>query len=189
MGEVIYMGVETVVMAGLALSAGSQIIGGAMDMGAYNEQAQSYQKQAVISQQESALEAKQKQLEIDKLAARQVMGMAKNGIITSEGSPLLILNETINQGKEEVNAINRRGSAMTEYYNTMAKQSTNEGRSALLSGFTGAASTAISGYYGGAKAGLWGSTAAKTTTAATKSVNPNLVDGNAFPSSMGTMFS
>lgn len=162
------MGVETALIAGLAIYAGSQIIGGAMEMGAYNDQAESYNQQASIARQESILEANQKQREIDKLAARQVMGMAKNGILTSEGSPLELLNETITLGREEVTAIVNRGNSMINYYNSLSKQSTNKGRSALIGGYAGAASTLLTGYYKGADAGLWGpNKVPKSTTTTT----------------------
>jgi len=162
------MGIETALIAGLAISAGSQIIGGAMKMGAYNDQAESYIQQASIARQESILEANRKQREIDKLAARQVMGMAKNRILTSEGSPLELLNETITLGREEVTAIVNRGNSMINYYNSLSKQSTNKGRSSLIGGYTGLASTLLTGYYEGADAGLWGpNKVPKSTTTTT----------------------
>lgn len=162
----------------IALEAGSQVAGGVMGRRAYNEEATSNQQRAAIAQSESVVEARQKQLEVNQVAARQAMAFAKNGVLTDEGSPLLTMSNTINLGREEVEAINRRGVASVNYYNSLAKQSKNQGRAALIGGIGKASSSVFNGYLDGKTAGIWGQ----------KKVNPNLVDSNAFSAFTGTMY-
>lgn len=127
-----------------ALSAGMSIYQGVRQNAAYTEQGINLMKQAQIAQQENAYAVRQKQREIDKAAARQVMAMSKNGLNTSAGSPLEILYETYTLGQEEVDALKRQGQAQVWKYSTDAKNSFNSGRSALIGGVANAITTIAS---------------------------------------------
>lgn len=127
-----------------ALSAGMSIYQGVQQNAAHTEQGINLMKQAQIAQQENAYAVRQKQREIDKAAARQVMAMSKNGLNTSAGSPLEILYETYTLGQEEVDALKRQGQAQVWKYTTDANSSFNSGRSALIGGAANAISTIAS---------------------------------------------
>lgn len=140
-----------------ALSAGASIVKGIQANSAYSDQGIALMKQAQIAQQESEYAALQKQREVDKTAARQVMAMAKNGVVTSAGSPLEILYETMTLGQQEVDAIRRQGAAQADLYRTNANTAFNNGRSSLFGGAADALTTIGTTIAGGAAKGLWGS--------------------------------
>lgn len=140
-----------------ALSAGASIVKGIQANSAYSDQGIALMKQAQIAQQESEYAALQKQREVDKTAARQVMAMAKNGVVTSAGSPLEILYETMTLGQQEVDAIRRRGAAQVDLYRTNANTAFNNGRSSLFGGAADALTTIGTTFAAGAAKGLWGS--------------------------------
>lgn len=127
-----------------ALSAGMSIYQGVQQNSAYTEQGINLMKQAQIAKQENEYAVRQKQREIDKAAARQVMAMSRNGLNTSAGSPLEILYETYTLGREEVDALKRQGQAQVWKYSTDANTSFNNGRSALLGGAANALTTIVS---------------------------------------------
>ena len=68
-----------------AISAGASIYKGIQANAAYSEQGTMLMQQAMIAKRENDLLIQQKQREIDKTAARQVMAMSKNGLVTSAG--------------------------------------------------------------------------------------------------------
>ncbi len=144
------MGATAALVAFTAITAGAQIVKGIQENAAYREQGQAMQRQAEIARQESEYAAKQKKREVDKAAARQVMAFTANGINTSSGSPLEILQETLTLGQDEVDAIKRQGAAQVDYYNSQARVAYKSGRSALLGGITGAATTVVTAFAGGA---------------------------------------
>lgn len=139
-----------------ALSAVASIVKGIQANSAATDQGIAMMKQAQIAQYESNYAAAQKQREVDKAAARQVMAMSRNGLNTSAGSPLEILYETMTLGQDEVNAIRRKGNAQVDMYRTEANNAFKSGRSSLLSGVTDALTTVGTTYIGGVQAGLWG---------------------------------
>ena len=166
-GEVMATGA---LVAFTALSAGASIVKGIQANSAYTDQGIALMKQAQIAQYENELAIKQKQREIDKAAARQVMAMSKNGIVTSEGSPLEILYETMTLGQEEVDALKRRGAAQVDMYRTNANTMFKTGRSELLGGAANALTTIGTTYMAGKANGLFsgtGSTASKAGGVAT----------------------
>lgn len=147
-----------------ALSAGASIVKGIQQNSAYTDQGIALMKQAQIAQYENNLAIKQKQREIDKAAARQVMAMSKNGMDTSAGSPLEVLYETATLGAEEVNALRLQGQAQVYKYQTDANTAFKSGRSALIGGAANAVTTIASTAIGGYANGLWGGAAKKAAT-------------------------
>ena len=146
-----------------ALSAGASIYQGFQANAAYKEQSAMLMQQAQIAQRENALSIRQQQREIDKVAARQVMAMSKNGLVTSAGSPLEVLYETAELGAQEVEALKLQGQAQVYKYTTEAQTAKNNGRTSLIGGFSNAASTVLSTYAIGSANGVWGSKTTKTT--------------------------
>ena len=163
-----------------AISAGASIYKGIQANAAYSEQGTMLMQQAMIAKRENDLLIQQKQREIDKTAARQVMAMSKNGLVTSAGSPLEVLYETAELGEQEISALKLQGQAQVYKYTTDANTAYNNGRTALIGGISNAATTVLSTYVGGAANGLWssGSSAAKsggTITGLTPSINSGYV--------------
>lgn len=124
-----------------AVSAGMSIVQGIQQNSANTEAGISYMRQAQIAKRENELAIQQKQREIDKTAAQQVMAMAKNGMDTGRGTPLEILHETAVLGQQEVDALRLQGEAQYSYYQSLGNQQFNNGRNALLGGFTDALTT------------------------------------------------
>lgn len=124
-----------------AVSAGMSVVQGIQQQSACNEAGMAYMQQAQTARRENELAIQQKQREIDKTAARQVMAMAKNGMDTGRGTPLEILQETAFLGQQEVDALRLQGEAQVGYYNALGKQQFNNGRTALLGGMSDALTT------------------------------------------------
>lgn len=158
-----------------AVSAGMSVVQGIQQQSACNEAGMAYMQQAQVAKRENELAIQQKQREIDKTAARQVMAMAKNGMDTGRGTPLEILQETAFLGQQEVDALRLQGEAQVGYYNALGKQQFNNGRTALLGGMSDALTTVATtgikmstnniGTTGSsAKSGVsWGTTASGST--------------------------
>ena len=155
-----------------AVSAGMSIVQGIQQHSANTEAGIAYMRQAQIARNENDLAIQQKRREIDKVAAQQVMAMAKIGMDTGRGTPLEILHETAVLGQQEIDMLRLQGNAQVSYYQSLGKQQFNNGRNALLGGFSDAlttvATTAMSAKAAGLKMGggttkaanvSWGTTA------------------------------
>lgn len=148
-----------------AVSAGMSIVQGVQQNSAHTEAGMAYMRQAQIAQRENELAIRQKQREIDRVAAEQVMAMAKNGMDTGRGSPLQILQQTALLGQEEVDALRLQGEAQVGYYNALGQQQFNNGRAAVLGGFTDAMTTVASMGIKMKTSGLISDTSTNTTKA------------------------
>lgn len=166
MGEGEIMATGTLV-ALTAVSAGMSIVQGFQQSAASTEAGKAYLRQAQIAAAENELAVQQKQREIDKTAAQQVMAMAKNGVVTSVGSPLEVLYETAMLGKQEVEALKLSGNATVDYYGSLSSQQFNSGRNSILGGFTSAVSTIGSAYMVGNANNLFSSTGTKAVSKTT----------------------
>lgn len=156
------MGIETALLAAVVVSAGASIAGGVAADKASKKEANALNDQAGIAENESQAEARRRATEVRQFQRKQKLAFLKNGV-TLEGSPLLILDETIASGQEEVDSIVRRGSAQAKFLRENAAQARNKGRAALIGGIGGAASSVIGGYGIGKSAGMFGSTPATTS--------------------------
>lgn len=156
------------------LSAGLSVMQGIAGSMAASAQSRAYMQEAKIAQMENNLTIKQKQREIDKTAARQAMAMAKNGIDTEGGSPLEILHETAVLGKEEIDALRRKGQAQVAMYRANASTARAQGRNALLGGIAQGLTTIGKTYINGLEKGLW--TAPKNSNGNMGSVNRNIIN-------------
>lgn len=124
-----------------AVSAGMSIVQGVQQNSADTETGIAYMRQAQIARTENELAIQQKQRDIDKTAARQVMAMAKNGMDTGRGTPLEILHETAVLGQQEIDMLRLQGDAQVKYYQSLGKQQFNKGRASLLGGYADALTT------------------------------------------------
>lgn len=148
------MGLETALIAATVVSVGSSIAGGISANNAAKREAALEEEQGRIAQDEANVEAGRRADEVRKFRARQKMGFLKSGV-TLEGSPLLVLEETLNEGQKEVDAIVRSGDAKRRFANESASITRSKGRAAMISGFGNAASSAISSYGIGKQAGMF----------------------------------
>lgn len=156
------MGIETALIAATVVSAGASIMGGISARSSANREAKALNEQAALAQNEATAEAQRRATEVRQFQRRQKLAFLKNGV-TLEGSPLLILDETLTAGQEEVDAIMRRGTAQAKYYRESAAITKNKGRAALIGGIGGAASSFIGGYGIGKSAGMFSTTPTKTS--------------------------
>jgi hypothetical protein len=138
----------------VGIGAGASILGGIAANNAAQAEADRLEQQGRIAQQESLEEAQRKADENRKFSKVQKLAFLKNGV-TLEGSPLLVLDETLDEGQKEVDAEVRRGNAQATLHNQKAAQTRNEGRAQLLGGFAGAAGTVGSATIQGRQAGLF----------------------------------
>jgi len=175
------MGVETALIAAAVVSAGASVAGGISADKASKKEANLLNDQAALAQSEAQAEAKRRANEVRKFHRKQALAFTKNGV-TLEGSPLLVLDETLREGQEEVDAIVRQGTAQAKYYRESAAQARNKGRAALIGGIGSAASSAIGAYGIGKSAGMFN---AGNTASAGKFTNATTMSKSAYhPSRM-----
>lgn len=135
---------EAIVIASGVISAFGQIRAGIAQQEALEEQAAQQREQARLAAIEAEEEAVRREEERDRVLATQRVAFAANGIkITpGAGNVLAVMEDTTRQFNKEIAAVRRRGRAQTQFGFREAEISENRGRSALLSGFTGAVGTA-----------------------------------------------
>lgn len=121
-----------------AISAGASIYGGYSANQSAKKEASAMEAQAQLVQQEADTEALSHAKDVRRFAANQSLAFLANGVSLA-GSPLLAIQDTVNQGQEEVNSITRSGNARAKLYNTQAAIKRNEGRASFLSGLGSAA--------------------------------------------------
>lgn len=148
------MGVETALIAATVVSATASVASGIAQQSAANREAKALNAMASTAQDEATAEAQRRATDVRQFQRKQKLAFLKNGV-TLEGSPLLILDETLQLGQEEVDAIMKRGTAEAKYYRESAAIKKNQGRAALIGGIGGAASSVISGYGIGKAAGMF----------------------------------
>lgn len=115
--------------AGNILSGGGQIYAGLAEE-------KEAQIQARITREESKKKAALKEQETKKFLANQELSYLKSGVML-EGSPLLVLAETVKQSKEDVKNIKAGGEAS-------ASSLERRGRAAMVSGLLSGAGTIAS---------------------------------------------
>lgn len=141
-------------VAATAVSVGASIMGGIAANNAAKAEARNLEEQGRLAQEEHNREAARRAEEVRKFHRTQSLAFLKNGV-TLAGSPLLVLDETMTQGQEEVNAISKSGDAQRTLYNQRAAQTVNSGRAALIGGIGQAAGSAASSYAVGREAGIF----------------------------------
>ena len=132
---------------------------------AQNSQAQMELQQAQIQRDEEYFKANQKQREVDRFQKEQIMQFASSGVLVS-GSPLAVLADTALQGKQEVDAMRRRGDALYKLGVMKADNANSTGRNSLLSGLFGSMSGGLSNFLKGKQLGLFSSSNTSSTSPA-----------------------
>lgn len=112
--------------------------------------------QARLTQEEARLEAERRATEVRRFEKRQRVAFLKSGV-TLEGSPLLILEETLFEGQKEVDAIVKSGNTRATFLEREAQITRSEGRAQLIGGILGGVSDAGTSFAAGANAGMFGS--------------------------------
>lgn len=111
------------------------------DREAAEKEAQQLDLQARIAKEEALTEANRTAKNVRKFEARQRMQYLAQGVSVEAGSPLLVFDETLRDGQEEVNALVRRGNATSKLYNLKAEQARTFGLAALIRGEASAAAS------------------------------------------------
>lgn len=151
------MGVDPVSLAFITsavVAGGGKVLGGMAERDALKKRAGMQEDQARLATAEAAAQAKRRASDVRRFAANQKVAFLKNGV-TLEGSPLIALEDTYTMGQEEVDSIVNRGNAQSNLYWQEAKLSKKQGRAAMISGITGAASSALDSYGTGKKGGMF----------------------------------
>lgn len=133
------MGLETLITAASAVSAGAQLIGGFQASREASVQQDIARESARQAQIESEERAKAEERESEKLRSRQLVGFLKSGVLL-EGTPLQVLEETERLGVEDVEAIRRGGAARAQQFERQGQIAAQTGRARLFSGIAGAGS-------------------------------------------------
>lgn len=126
------MGLETALIASVALSAGSQIYSGIQQ----NKEAK---KQAALAQEQANRQAADEETNAKRYRNRQVVAYLKSGVAVDSGSPLLAMQETLDTAA--TNAANIRATGATN-----ASLLKRQGRNALVSGLISGAGSVAGGY-------------------------------------------
>jgi len=124
------------------ISAAATITQGFQQKGAFDAEANLLEDQGRLQAEESQAEAQRVANNRRKFRKRQKLAFLKNGV-TLAGSPLLVLEETIRESQEEVNAIARRGTAQAKLRFQQAAIKRSTGRAAVIGGFGSAATTGV----------------------------------------------
>ena len=139
------MGVETVLIASAVMSAGGGIYSGIQANKAAGKQADIYDEQANAEQEAGAFQEAQAARDFDTLLGEQKLGFAASGR-SLEGSPLLVLEQTLTDKETEINNIRRNTARSVSQLRSAAKETKKAGRNAIISGIIGGASSAGQAY-------------------------------------------
>lgn len=135
--------VTMLVVAGV--SGALQVKAGMDQKKAMERQADAYEEQARIAQQEADLEAERRAEERDKFIAKQKVAFLASNIGIG-GSVVSALDESFRQFGFEIDAIRRQGVAQSNQLRTEASITRDKGKAALLSGIAQGVGTVASGY-------------------------------------------
>lgn len=131
---------------GTMAAAGGQVYSGMEAKKAASKQASLQEYQGQLAREEAEREASKTEKDAKSFRSKQMVAYLKSGV-TLEGSPLLVLEDTIKQGQEEADAIRKRGYATQTLYNEEAQITRQEGKAAYISGILGATGTTAKGMY------------------------------------------
>jgi len=122
---------ETVSRIGSVASTVLKIFGGLSAERAATTEAGLQFDQARLAQSEAAAEARRIANQNRKFLKRQKLAFIKSGV-TLEGSPLFILEQTLEEGQAEVDAEIRAGAARARLFTARSEQTSRGGRASLL---------------------------------------------------------
>lgn len=124
----------------IGISAGASIIGGISANNSARREAKAIEEQGRLQQEEATAEATAHAQDVRRFAANQSLSFLANGV-TLAGSPLLVLEDTVMQGQNEVDSIVRSGNAARRLAGEKAENTRASGRAALIGGIASAAGT------------------------------------------------
>lgn len=140
------MGVETVLLASAVIGAGGGGLFSAVESNkAARKQAGIYREQADAAEEAGRFQEAQAIRDFDTLLGEQKLSFAASGR-SLEGSPLLILDQTIKDKETEVNNIRQNTAREASQLRSAARESKRAGRNALYAGIIGAASSGAKSY-------------------------------------------
>ncbi len=148
----------------MAVNLIGTITGAQAEQRAYDDEADAQAAQAVIQRQEELEEAERLDKEYTRFLARQSLMFLKGGVSLS-GSPLLVLTETREERKKQVQAQIDRANAIYEQGLGAARRTSRQGRSALVGGVIGGVTSTASMYLAGRSAGVFTGMFGKQQTA------------------------
>lgn len=122
------------------ISAGASIYGGYSANQSAKKEASAMEAQGQLLQEEADAEARAHAKDVRRFAANQSLAFLANGVSLA-GSPLLVTQDTVEQGQAEVDSIVKAGNAKAKLYNTQAQIRRNEGRASFIAGLGQAAGT------------------------------------------------
>ncbi len=131
LGAIAKIDPKTVSKFGSTISGILSIFGGLSGQRAAGTEAGLQLEQAQLAQSEAAAEAQRIANQNRKFLRRQKLAFIKSGV-TLEGSPLFVLETTLEEGQAEVDAEIRRGKARARLFTARAQQTIGAGRSSLL---------------------------------------------------------
>ena len=124
------MGIETAIIAAAVLSAGTAVYGGI-------QQKKESKKQAALMEEDAARRAEEETRLSKEHRQKQKVAFLKSGVRLS-GSPLLVMQETLERGAGSAEAIRTTGGAQ-------ASLTRKRGQAALIGGFGSAGGAALRG--------------------------------------------
>lgn len=110
------------------------MISGQEEQAAARSEASMLAKQGALAYEDALINAEKKRREYTAFREQQALDFASGGV-TLQGSPLGVLQETTSLGEQEVNAITRRGQAVSDLYQQQGLQMLRRGSAAAFSGF------------------------------------------------------
>jgi hypothetical protein len=142
------MGTTALAIIGLVGTAVS-VVGTVMsaqqqnDMADYNAAVSN--QNAQMAEEKAAYDARIHNQGVRKILAAQRSLYGKSGISSEEGSPLLVMDDTIKQGAMDALAIRYGGDVAAAQQRSAANLSKMQGKNAMTSGMLGAGTTLLSG--------------------------------------------
>jgi hypothetical protein len=139
------MGIDPVSLAiigSVVIGAGSSVMGG---MSAKREA----KKQAARAQETANIQAEAEEKRANSAARIQKMQFIKGGVGALTGSPLLVMQETYDQGQLNASNIRKTGAYQADMFKS-------QGNAAMTQGIMGAAKSVGTGFLQGADLGVFG---------------------------------
>ncbi len=132
-------------MATAALMIGSmamKVMQGIAQKKAGDEEAKDIRRQAALQQEETNREADRVKTDRRKFLAKQNLAFVKGGV-SLEGSPLLVLEETMIESKKEVAALKSQGASQFRFGVDKAERAKKAGRQRMFTAFGEAVTPAL----------------------------------------------
>jgi hypothetical protein len=130
-------------IAGAAIAGGGQLFKGIEQQKAAKEQARILGEEAALVREKGEFDIRRSKREFNQLLGQQRLRLAASGNLL-EGSPLLILDQTIRDREEEIANIRGGVRARVSRLGAEARAARRAGRRALIGGILGAAGQGLS---------------------------------------------